>query len=138
MYCPECGGEYREGFSECDDCGVALVERPPSPSADDELVSVFRSADAALLPVIKSVLASADIPFTVQGDEASGLFPFGSAGGGADARRLGAVVRVPASRAEEAEELLEEVSTDPPPADDGENDEQDDQQPGTREESSDV
>lgn len=122
MFCPECGGEYREGITECGDCGVALVEQPPSPPEDEEMVSVFRSADAALLPVIKSVLASADIPFSVQGDEASGLFPFGSAGGGADGRRLGAVVRVPAGRAQEAEELLEAVSTEPPP-EDGEDDE---------------
>lgn len=112
MFCPQCGAEYREGYSECADCGVPLVESPVPP-ADVELVSVFRTADAGLLPVIKSVLASADIPFMVQGDEASGLFPFGSAGGGADGRRLGAVVRVPSDRAEEAEELLASVSTEP-------------------------
>jgi hypothetical protein len=31
LYCPECGGEYRAGFSQCADCGVPLVaHRPPS------------------------------------------------------------------------------------------------------------
>jgi hypothetical protein len=30
LYCPRCHGEYRAGFSRCADCGVALVERPPS------------------------------------------------------------------------------------------------------------
>lgn len=29
MFCPECGGEFREGFFECADCGVALVEQLP-------------------------------------------------------------------------------------------------------------
>ena len=109
MYCPECGAEYREGIYECADCGSPLTQEPPAPPSDEDLVSVFRSADAGLLPVIKSLLAAEGIPFTVQGDETSGLFPFGSAGGGADGRRLGAVVRVPASRAAEAEALLEAI-----------------------------
>jgi len=25
MFCPSCETEYREGFTECSDCGVALV-----------------------------------------------------------------------------------------------------------------
>jgi hypothetical protein len=29
MFCPRCGGEYREGFTRCADCGVALVEALP-------------------------------------------------------------------------------------------------------------
>ena len=28
MYCPECEGEYREGFKVYADCGVELIERP--------------------------------------------------------------------------------------------------------------
>jgi hypothetical protein len=28
-WCPECGAEYREGFTRCSECGVALVNEPP-------------------------------------------------------------------------------------------------------------
>ena len=29
-WCPECGAEYRQGFSECADCRAALVDEPPA------------------------------------------------------------------------------------------------------------
>ena len=107
MFCPECGAEYRVGFLECADCGVALTAQPPAETLeiDEPMVGAFRSADAAILPVVKSLLTAEGIPFAVQGDEASGLFPLGAVN-----PRLGAVVRVPQSRAEEAEQLLESVT----------------------------
>jgi hypothetical protein len=30
-WCPQCGAEYRAGFHECADCGVALVDEQPPP-----------------------------------------------------------------------------------------------------------
>ncbi len=51
MYCPVCGAEYRQGFSMCSDCQVALVPDPPrsssveSPAADQALVTVWAGDD---------------------------------------------------------------------------------------------
>jgi hypothetical protein len=110
MFCPECEAEYREGFYECADCGVKLVDSLPVIDHGEKTVSVFRTADATLLPVVESVLRARGIPFSVQGEETSGgLFPLGPAGGAADKRYLGAVLRVPESQAEEAKALLESV-----------------------------
>ena len=38
MFCPNCRAEYRQGFAQCSDCGVGLVEilSPPNPQ-DPEL-----------------------------------------------------------------------------------------------------
>jgi predicted amidophosphoribosyltransferase len=33
MYCPQCRGEYRAGFTHCADCGLPLVVRRPAPVA---------------------------------------------------------------------------------------------------------
>ena len=35
-WCPKCGAEYREGFTLCADCGVALVaQRPEGPPGEE-------------------------------------------------------------------------------------------------------
>lgn len=107
MYCPECGGEFRSDITQCPDCEVTLTPTPPSEDHSQDMVRVYRSADAALLPVLRSVLDASGIPSIVQGGEAAGLFPLGSAGGGEDNRYLGAVVLVPADHADEARELLQ-------------------------------
>lgn len=111
MFCPDCGAEYPPGRGECVNCGVDLVETPPreSDSKEQPTAVVFRTADASLLPVVKSLLTAAGIPFAIQGDEASGLFPLGSVGGGSDRRDLGALVRVPQGWREEAVSLLAEL-----------------------------
>jgi hypothetical protein len=110
MWCPTCRGEFVDEVTVCPDCEVPLVEQMPEGEDPDEpFVQVFRTADTSLLPVVKSVLGGAGIPHIVQGDEAQGLYPFGSVGGGSDDRLLGAVVLVPESRREAAEAVLEEL-----------------------------
>ncbi len=121
MFCPDCHAEFVEGIERCPDCGTVLVAALPGESEEGagELTEVFRSADAALIPVLKSVLEAAGIPHVVQGDEASGLFPLGDIGGGGDRRFLAAMFLVPEDRAEEARTLLEQTAqevgeADPP------------------------
>ena len=65
MICPQCGAEYRPGFTQCSDCLIDLVEQPVDaaesppegvqgaaqaqpqtpPSGHADLVTVFRCGD---------------------------------------------------------------------------------------------
>jgi hypothetical protein len=73
MYCPECGVEYRAGFTECSDCHVGLVEQPPPPaevpSPNLELVRVLEGNNQIVEAVAKMVLEEAGIPFYMEGEE---------------------------------------------------------------------
>lgn len=107
LYCRSCQKEVPEG-DRCPACGLELL--PAGPTEDDhdkELVAVLRTSDSNLLPVVKSMLDAAGIPYVVQGDEAMGLFPLGPFGGGMIRRVLGAAILVPRDREEEARQLLE-------------------------------
>jgi hypothetical protein len=109
MFCPECRTEYREGYTRCAECDVDLVaELPPEEQgmADMELEQVFETTDPTLLPVVKSVLESADIPYLLEGEEAFGMLPLGGGFFNAGHEALGVEVHVPRERAEEARALL--------------------------------
>jgi hypothetical protein len=113
MYCPNCRAEFREEIDTCPDCELALVpELPEVPDAGkDDLVVVMETADVSAIPVIKSVLASAGVPFLVQGDEALGVLPVGAVGLGgisSGGHGLSAAILVPREREEEARALLTE------------------------------
>ncbi len=83
---------------------------------DKGLVPVYRTADNMLLPLLKSVLDAAGIPYVVQGEGALGLFPLGEFSIGVNRRSLGAIIRVESDRAEEARALLEETAQPDPSA----------------------
>ena len=36
MWCPNCGSEYRPGFTHCSDCGHELVREPPEVDVTEE------------------------------------------------------------------------------------------------------
>ena len=124
MFCPKCEAEYREGIYECADCGVALVESLPAKEVhpDVELIAVFETADPALLPVVKSVLEAAEIPFFVQGDEAMGLLPVGRFATGLTQKGQGmvAIIHVDKDHEERAREVLSPLESEELPEEPGE------------------
>ena len=83
MYCPECSGEYREGFTHCADCDVDLVESlPASPEGTSaELVTVLETSDPAELAFVESLLRSAGIPFFNGGITCRACSPWGRSAG---------------------------------------------------------
>ena len=115
MYCPECGAEYREGFDRCTDCDVALVHEPPTPEDHEATpyVTVFETSETDVIPVIKSILRGAEIPFNTKGEAMMNLFPSDLLG--RVMSRPGAEVSflVPEGRAEEARQLLTEQPVAP-------------------------
>jgi len=74
---------------------------------EEELVAVLQTTDPALLPVVRSMLEAAGIPFVVQGEAGVGLFPLGPAGARVTNRMTGTTILVPRSREEEALALIE-------------------------------
>ena len=108
LFCRNCRQTYSEG-AVCPRCNEELVPTDPADKTADEneMVAVLRTSDSTLMPVVKSVLDAAGIPYIVQGDEALGLLPLGPFGGGVFSRVLGASSLVPQERAEEALALLE-------------------------------
>ena len=115
MTCPDCGGEYRDGFTQCADCGGPLVaaappEPPPAeePETDEGLVCVLETGDPAEMAFVESLLLEAGIEYTKQGDRVQDLFGIGRLGGfnvlTGPARLL-----VAQEHAEAAEEILRDL-----------------------------
>lgn len=86
MFCPECGSEYREGFTACVDCEVALVPEQPAefaergPEGDDTLVSVLAAGDLSVLTRARSLLEAEGIPYSMDGEGLQNLFGAGMIG----------------------------------------------------------
>lgn len=71
MFCPKCGAEYREGFTQCSDCGIPLVwEEPDEVEADKadyvEYTEVLRTFSLADVAIIRSLLEDAGIDYFIK------------------------------------------------------------------------
>lgn len=71
MFCPECGVEYRLGFSTCSDCEAELVAEQPAPPneavRDIDLVEVLKVENLVALGLAESILEEAGIHYLVSG-----------------------------------------------------------------------
>jgi hypothetical protein len=110
MFCPECRVEYREGFTECADCKVPLVEElqplasPPEHEPEQSnLVTILSTVNAATMALAKSILEDAKIRFNVKGELTKAMFTIGIM-----------QIQVAENDKEEARELLEGIEESPP------------------------
>ena len=76
-YCPECGSEYREGFTKCADCRVHLVYEPPAVSRGEpkfmDLEEVLSTIDSGEIALVKSILDAEEISYIAQGEHSHSL-----------------------------------------------------------------
>jgi len=70
MYCPECGVEYRSGFTQCSDCLVPLI--PQKPRRTRERVTVLEGNDPAMIASAQNLFRESGIPFYVWQEESGG------------------------------------------------------------------
>jgi len=112
MFCPQCESEYREGFTTCADCNVALVDAlsDRNEEADDEpTVTVLETGDPGELALAHSLLEAEGITAVFAGEGIQSLFGMGSMGAGFNIAVGPASVRVLAHDAERAREILAEL-----------------------------
>ncbi len=101
--------------------GVEEVPRPDAAGPDrtdaDEPVEVCSLPNPALIPVAKSLLDAAEIEYFIQNEESQNLFAWGQAIAGFNPVLGPPVILVPATRLDEARELLTPLlqETGPPP-----------------------
>lgn len=83
MFCPSCRGEYREGFTHCEDCGLDLVEvLPTAPHDSSEVTTVFRTSDPVVWMTAKALLDEAGISYVARNETLQDLFGLGRLGTG--------------------------------------------------------
>ena len=76
MFCSSCQAEYREGFTECSDCGVALVATL-EPKQREEIVpgltALMETIDPVELAEVVDRLEKASVPYVVEAGTALSL-----------------------------------------------------------------
>jgi Putative prokaryotic signal transducing protein len=113
MFCPNCGGEYREGFTRCEDCDVDLVavlpEAPVAQHDPADVTTVFSTNDPVVWMTAKSLLDEAGIPYVARNEALQDLFGFGRFGTGYSVVAGPMEIQVTADRERAAVDLLSDV-----------------------------
>jgi hypothetical protein len=73
IFCPQCRGEYREGFEVCSDCNVPLVRRLDVEASGDSLMPLAREKSFELVAELLDRLEKLEIPYVVQAGTALSL-----------------------------------------------------------------
>src|SRR5260221_5463788 len=114
MICPSCGDEYRPGFTECAECHVPLVAQPLEIEKEPhhpDLVTVYTTGNAALLPVIESVLRDAGIQFLAKYEGLQDFFAWGRIGLGYNPILGPGEIQVTTDERDIAQVLLKRIET---------------------------
>lgn len=119
-WCPKCGAEYREGFTECSECRVALTNIEPCkadtpeepealilPAGMEKPIAVYTTANHMEAELICEVLGEEDI---VTLTRPAVLFEQLRAYGGSSTRD-GVDVLVDASQTARARDIIDEVKS---------------------------
>ena len=118
MICPNCESEYVEGYTRCRECDVDLVERQDDPGEPDlALVKVYEAGNAAVIPMIESLLSSAGIEFMMKSETIQDLFGWGRVGSNLNFAIGPVEFFVREDVADEARALLETLPTPELPSD---------------------
>jgi hypothetical protein len=77
IYCPQCGAEYRDGFTICADCEIALANEPPAASKTTteftDLEEILSTIDSGQIALVKSILEAEEIHYVAQGEHSHSL-----------------------------------------------------------------
>ena len=122
-WCPKCGSEYRDGFTECASCGVKLVDKLTDeqkkqaemeerrdmvlPEGMSRPVAVFTAKNRLEAESIEEMLRDNDIPVF----DRPAAFRQIQSYSGADAR-FGVELVVDASQTARARQLIDEMQTE--------------------------
>lgn len=97
--CPQCGDTTPDG-DRCGRCGALL----------DADIEVLRTSEVTAIPVLKSILDGAEIPYYTRGESMMNLFPSEMLAPSLFRPKGEVCFMVPAEHAEEARQLLTPLS----------------------------
>ena len=113
MFCPKCGYEYREGFTECPDCKERLVHSPPTKEQAQEVaappgrlhyadfIEVMETPDYSFISFVRSLLDAEGMDTYILGEHVGGIYPMS----------LGMKLMVRKDHAEEAMRIISDVDS---------------------------